>query len=137
MNSVLNWAINKVSRELCIDKKIVEAVYKSYWKFIKQNIEALSLEGLTKEECSRQHPLDSVEIARRLVEDLPEKSADIIERHMWPAGHSKAPNSLEGVIVSVADKYAAVKDLVQGSEIRHTGIKNKVHDFFNGEGHTG
>ena len=53
MNSELNWAINKVSRELCIDKKIVEAVYKSYWKFIKQNIEALSLEGLTKEECSR------------------------------------------------------------------------------------
>jgi hypothetical protein len=52
MNSVLNWAINKVSRELCIDKKIVEAVYKSYWKFIKQNIEALSLEGLTKEECN-------------------------------------------------------------------------------------
>ena len=71
------------------------------------------------------------------MEDLSEKSADIIERHMWPAGHSKAPNSLEGVIVSVADKYAAVKDLVQGSEIRHTGIKNKVHDFFNGEGHTG
>jgi hypothetical protein len=52
MNSVLNWAINKVSRELCIDKKVVEAVYKSYWKFIKQNIEALSLEGLTKEECN-------------------------------------------------------------------------------------
>ncbi len=91
----------------------------------------------SKKECSRQHPVDSVEIARRLVEDLSQKSADIIERHMWPAGHSKVPNSLEGVIVSVADKYAAVKDLVQGSEIRHTGIKNKVHDFFNGEGHTG
>lgn len=91
----------------------------------------------SKRECSRQHPVDSVEIARRLVEDLPEKSADIIERHMWPAGHSKAPNSLEGVIVSVPDKYAAVKDLVQGSEILHTGIKNKLHDFFNGEAHTG
>ena len=91
----------------------------------------------SRKECSRQHPADSVSVARKLMEDLPEKSADIIERHMWPAGHSKAPNSLEGVIVSVADKYAAVKDLVQGSEIRHTGIKNKVHDFFNGEGHTG
>ncbi|MBO5568931.1 MAG: HD domain-containing protein [Clostridia bacterium] len=84
----------------------------------------------SKKECSRQHPADSVEIARKLVEDLPDKSVDIIERHMWPAGHSKAPNSLEGVIVSLADKYAAVKDLVQGSEIRHTGIKNKVHDIF-------
>ena len=84
----------------------------------------------SNKECSRRHPADSVEIARKLVEDLPEKSADIIERHMWPAGHSKAPNSLECVIVSVADKYAAIKDLVQGSEIKHTGIKNKVHDLF-------
>ena len=91
----------------------------------------------TKKECSMQHPADSAEIARRLVKDLPEKSADIIERHMWPAGHSKAPNSLEGVIVSLADKYAAVKDLLLGSEIQHTGIKNKVHDFFSGEVRTG
>lgn len=87
----------------------------------------------SNKECSRQHPADSVEVARRLVEDLPEKTADIIERHMWPAGHSKAPNSLECMIVSVADKYAAIKDLVQGSEIKHTGIKNKVHDFLGGD----
>lgn len=53
MNSVLNWAINKVSRELCIDRKVVEAVYRSYWKFIRQNIESLSLEGLTEEECCK------------------------------------------------------------------------------------
>ena len=70
------------------------------------------------------------EIARRLVEDLPEKSADIIERHMWPAGHSKMPNSLEGVIVSTADKYAAVKDLICGSEIKHTGIRNTIRSCF-------
>ncbi|MBR6089455.1 MAG: HD domain-containing protein [Anaerolineaceae bacterium] len=89
----------------------------------------------SNKECSRRHPADSVEIARRLVEDLSEKSADIIERHMWPAGNSKAPNSLECVIVSVADKYAAIKDLVQGSEIKHTGIKNKVHDILGGDDH--
>ena len=82
----------------------------------------------SKRECSRQHPLDSVEVARKLVKDLPEKSADIIERHMWPGGHSKAPNSLEGVIVSAADKYAAIKDLVQGSELRHTGVKNYIRN---------
>ena len=69
----------------------------------------------------------------RLGDDLhcpmfPEKSADIIERHMWPGGHSKAPNSLEGVIVSAADKYAAIKDLVQGSELRHTGVKNYIRN---------
>ena len=68
--------------------------------------------------------------AIKLMEDLPEKSADIIERHMWPAGHSKMPNSLEGVIVSAADKYAAVKDLICGSEIKHTGIRNTVRSCF-------
>ena len=66
-------------------------------------------------ECSRRHPLESAETARALVRDLPDKSLDIIERHMWPVGHSKAPNSVEGLIVSAADKYAAVKDYLLGS----------------------
>ena len=86
----------------------------------------------SKSECSREHPSDSVKVARRLVKDLPDKSADIIERHMWPAGHSKAPNSIEGVIVSTADKYAAVKDIVQGSEIKHTGMKQYVSNLVSG-----
>ena len=45
-------------------------------------------------ECYRQHPIDSVVIARVLANDLSDKSADIIERHTWPAAHSKRPNSL-------------------------------------------
>lgn len=79
-------------------------------------------------ECSAEHPKDSVEVARELVDDLPEKTEDIIERHMWPLGESEAPNSIEGVVVSVADKYSAVKDLVKGSEVKHTGVKNYVND---------
>ena len=75
-------------------------------------------------ECSREHPKDSVEVARGLVSEMPEKAEDIIERHMWPAGDSEVPNSIEGVVVSVADKYSAVKDLVKGSEIKNTGVKN-------------
>ena len=43
---------------------------------------------------------------------------------MWPFGGCKFPNSLEGVVVSVADKYSAVKDLVKGSEVKNTGVKN-------------
>jgi hypothetical protein len=43
---------------------------------------------------------------------------------MWPAGESEVPNSIEGVVVSVADKYSAVKDLVKGSEAKNTGVKN-------------
>ena len=79
-------------------------------------------------ECSAEHPKDSVEIARGLVDDLPEKTEDIIERHMWPIGESRVPNSLEGVVVSVADKYSAVKDIVKGSDVMHTGVKNFVND---------
>ena len=47
---------------------------------------------------------------------------------MWPMGQAKAPNSIEGIVVSVADKYNAVKDLVKGSEVNHTGVKNYVHE---------
>lgn len=70
----------------------------------------------SNKECRREHPKESVEIARELVKELPEKTEDIIERHMWPIGQSKAPNSIEGAVVSVADKYNAVKDIIKGSE---------------------
>ena len=69
----------------------------------------------SRKDLEQKHPSDSVDVAREMVDDLPEKTADIIERHMWPSPSSKPPNSLEGVIVSLADKYAAVKDLVLGS----------------------
>ena len=59
---------------------------------------------------------------------MPEKTEAIIERHMWPAGESEAPNSIEGVVVSVADKYSAVKDLVKGSEVKNTGVKNYIRE---------
>ena len=40
--------------------------------------------------------------------------------------------SVNGVIVSTADKYAAVKDIVQGSEIKHTGMKQYVSNLVSG-----
>lgn len=80
----------------------------------------------TEKECRKEHPQDSVKVAKEIVPDLTEKSADIIERHMWPAGKSLRPNSLESIIVSVADKHVAVKDLIKGSEINNTGIRNTV-----------
>jgi hypothetical protein len=45
---------------------------------------------------------------------------------MWPIGESEAPDSIEGAIVSVADKYNAVKDIVKGSDVKGTGVKNTV-----------
>ena len=72
---------------------------------------------------SREHPKESVAVAKELVGNMPEKAEDIIERHMWPAGESKAPNSIEAAIVSAADKYSAVKDIVKGSDVKETGVK--------------
>jgi hypothetical protein len=31
-------------------------------------------------------------------------------------------------VVSVADKYSAVKDLVKGSEVKNTGVKNYLRE---------
>ena len=83
-------------------------------------------------QCSIEHPKDSVEVAREIVDDLPDKTADIIERHMWPIGKSKVPNSLEGFIVSGADKYSSVKDLVRRSD---GAIREKLIGEYEQGGH--
>ena len=80
----------------------------------------------SEEQCLQQHPADSVAVARKLVEDLPDKTAEIIERHMWPGAGSKAPDSLEGIIVAAADKAAAVEDFVRGSKTMPTDWKTAL-----------
>ncbi len=80
------------------------------------------------QQAHKEHPTESVKVAKGIVDELPEKSEDIIERHMWPASGSKAPNSVEGLIVSAADKYSAVKDIVKGSDFRNTGVRNVAHE---------
>lgn len=82
-------------------------------------------------ECSVQHPVDSVTVAQKLVGNLPEKTTDIISRHMWPFGRSKAPNSLEAAIVSTADKIAAVEDFLVGYEEKKPGIRGVVQELSN------
>ncbi len=77
-------------------------------------------------ESSREHPKESVAVAREIVEELPEEAESVIERHMWPIGETEAPDSIEGLVVSVADKYNAVKDIVKGSDVKGTGVKNTV-----------
>ena len=49
MNNTLNLALRKVARELCVDQKLVEQVYKSYWYFIKEHISSLPLRDLSRE----------------------------------------------------------------------------------------
>ena len=82
-------------------------------------------------ECSKQHPLDSVEIARKLVDDLPEKTPNIISSHMWPVIGSKAPKSLEAAIVSTADKIATFEDYIEGYKERRPALKKTVKYLIN------
>ena len=84
-------------------------------------------------ECFTQHATDSVEVAQKLVGELPDKTTDIISRHMWPFGRSKPPNSLEAVIVSTADKIAAVEDFVAGYEEKSPGIRGVVLELMKKE----
>ena len=72
-------------------------------------------------ECSRQHPVDSVEIARQLTGELSDKTQDIIAHHMWPVGKSKPPRSLEAAIVSTADKIATFEDYAEAIRQKAAG----------------
>ena len=82
----------------------------------------------SERECSRQHPVHSVQVAEKLVGDLPDKTADIISHHMWPGGNSDLPRSREAVIVSAADKLAAVEDFVMGYREKRPGVRHVVRE---------
>ncbi len=83
----------------------------------------------SSKECSRQHPMDSVEVAHKLRGELSEKEEAIITRHMWPVGKAKPPNSLEAAIVSAADKIAAVEDFVEGYEKKQPGLRGVIREI--------
>ena len=50
MNNTLNLALKKVARNISVDQKLVEQVYKSYWYFIREHISSLPLRDLSQEE---------------------------------------------------------------------------------------
>ena len=59
------------------------------------------------------HPEDSAKIAREMLPGMGNKFYDSISRHMFPITFLP-PTSIEGVIVSLADKVVSVKELVKG-----------------------
>lgn len=63
-------------------------------------------------ECSQRHPIESAKVARRLYPDLDQKTVDIIERHMWPVKPYPLPTSVESIVVSLADKWGSITDLL-------------------------
>ena len=56
-----------------------------------------------------RHPKDSVKVAMDLLPDMNKKFYRTISRHMFPLT-VLPPTSLEGLIVSLADKWASVKE---------------------------
>ena len=91
----------------------------------------------SEKECYRRHPADSLAVAQRLMPALPEKTPDIIERHMWPGAGSRVPNSLEAFVVSLADKAAAAEDFIRGSRLKPVGFRETVENIMKRSTHRG
>ena len=73
-----------------------------------------------KFKTSIDHPKRSVEVASD-VADIHEKTATAIKRHMWPICIIP-PNSLEGWILTVADKWAAVQELKKSKHRKYINL---------------
>ena len=62
-------------------------------------------------ECCRLHPLESVRVSKELIPSIDHKTEEIIRCHMWPL-NGWMPTSAEGYIITVADKYASVREFL-------------------------
>ena len=60
-------------------------------------------------ETSRRHPIDSAKIAGHIYPENKAKLDKIIKRHMFPVSLCP-PDSIEGAIVSLADKWCSISD---------------------------
>ncbi|MCR4716605.1 MAG: HD domain-containing protein [Lachnospiraceae bacterium] len=60
--------------------------------------------------CHKEHPMESVSVAKSILADYNDNVEDAISNHMWPVTGS-FPKSKEGRVIVVADKYCAMKDL--------------------------
>ncbi len=63
-------------------------------------------------ECCAKHPVDSLKVAESIIGPLGDLENDIIGHHMWPMTN-EAPHTIEGFIITIADKYSAVTDLFE------------------------
>lgn len=59
----------------------------------------------------RNHPEESVKVARTIIPDLTPAAEEMIRTHMWPVAGIH-PRSREEVILNISDKYASFIDWV-------------------------
>lgn len=69
-------------------------------------------------QCCWQHPLDSVEVAKKILPDADWKTLNCIETHMWPV-RPGCPKSMEAFVITLADKGAAVMECAHRGEPYH------------------
>ncbi|MCR5272846.1 MAG: HD domain-containing protein [Lachnospiraceae bacterium] len=60
-------------------------------------------------DCIHSHPLNSVEEAKLLIDDIDDVICDTIATHMWPLTFRR-PKYIEGYIITLADKISAVQE---------------------------
>ena len=49
-NNALNSALRQAARRLSVDPKLVEGVYRSYWRFIREHVDGMRMKEMTQEE---------------------------------------------------------------------------------------
>jgi len=64
-----------------------------------------------------KHPEIALENAEELY-DLNDKEKGIIKSHMWPLNPTSMPDSTEGWLVCIADKYCAIREVVKLKMLR-------------------
>ena len=81
------------------------------------------------------HPKESAKIAKKIVSDLSPNAEQMIRCHMWPLSNL-SPQSEEGKLLCLADKYASMADwqymIVKGRY--EDRIKSKIDELFTQEG---
>lgn len=73
-------------------------------------------------ECWREHPRDSLDIAKKLWPEIDESGLKAIRRHMWPLS-LKSPTDKEGMILCLADKQESIKDFITDMKTKTKGSK--------------
>ena len=57
----------------------------------------------------KDHPMESVRIARELIPDMSRQTEEMILSHMWPVAGA-CPGSNEAMLLCIADKYASMSE---------------------------
>ena len=73
-------------------------------------------EGISSYRHGTRHPARALENAREIF-DLSEKEENIIRSHMWPLTLFHVPRSREALLVCLADKDCAIKEMFLGKKI--------------------